>query len=330
MYKMKGHFISASIIVPTRNRCKNLTKLVENIRKQNYPKDKFEMIIVDNGSTDSTRKVVDELNSSNEKKIKYIYEPNPGYHNAVNRGALEANNEIIVLIDDDTFFEGNYLNILLGAYQDRQVSCAGGKIIGHWEGGVKPDWVENHEGGSGLDLGTKKRFLFWPESIYGANFSVRRDLFYKVGGFNPSRIYGGDGETGFCKKIYDIGGKIMWVPEAVVWHVVSARTITHSWMKRRAFQQGKCNSYDAYRSTHCVKISSIVKFFIRAAICQLRSYKLMLSGKNYRSSQWAAANNFSRFLYDIRLFFDKKFRAWVLNDDHLTGLIEKIKTLSTK
>ena len=55
MYKMKGHFISVSVIVPTRNRCKNLTKLVENIRKQNYPKEKFEMIIVDNGSTDSTR-----------------------------------------------------------------------------------------------------------------------------------------------------------------------------------------------------------------------------------------------------------------------------------
>lgn len=297
---------------------------MENIRGQSYPKEKLEVIIVDNGSTDLTRQVVYELiKSVDGPPIKYVFEPTLGYHNAVNRGALEAGNEIIVLVDDDILFEHDYLKVLLGVYQNGEISCAGGKIIALWEGGVKPAWIENHEGAFRLDRGNEKRFLSWPETIYGGSFSVRRKLFYKAGGFNPTREFGGNAEIGFCKKICDIGGNILWVPDAVVWHMVSAKTITHRWMISRSFGQGKSGSYTAYRSTHRVRVSGIVRLFLGAVLRQVISWVQFLAGGNYRPNQWIAAHCWGRFLSDVRLLLSKRFRTYVLNDDHLTSLIKK-------
>lgn len=318
---MKDDFKSVSIVVPTRNRCNNLKRLFKDIRQQSYPKNRLEVIIVDNASIDSTQQVVYELNKSKNKKVKYTFEPRVGVHNAVNRGVLEAKNEIIVIIDDDTTFKKNYLKKLLEVYIDNEVSCAGGKIIPLWEDGFKSKWIEGHEYAFGVDFGPEKKLLYWPKRICGASFSARRDVFLKVGGWNPGRKYGGDGECGFCKKIYDIGGKIMWVPEAIVWHEVSANTITLQWMKKRAFEQGICNSYTYYRSQEKFNLCNTIYIFLATIYFQFHSFSSKLRGKNLMPSQLQAIQYFSWYLNDIRLLLSKTRRQATLNDDHLSVLI---------
>jgi len=98
-----------------------------------------------------------------------------------------------------------------------------------------------------LDLGSTLKELSWPECIFGGNFTVRKHLLYKVGGFNPDTAVEdrlvGDGELGLCKKVYKAGYKIVYVPDALVYHVQKGDRVTLQSIKHRFAQQGRCNAY---------------------------------------------------------------------------------------
>ena len=92
-----------TLLTPTYNRGKLLWRLYESISKQTYRD--FEWLIVDDGSTDDTRKVVEEqiLNEANNNHltIRYVYKNNGGKHTAVNKGVDLANGDLIFIADSD-------------------------------------------------------------------------------------------------------------------------------------------------------------------------------------------------------------------------------------
>lgn len=92
-----------SVIIPTYNREKYITKAVDSVLCQNYPN--YEIIVIDDGSTDNTRLV---LNAYAEK-IKYIYQQNAGVSAARNRGIKSAEGEWVAFLDSDDEWEENYL-----------------------------------------------------------------------------------------------------------------------------------------------------------------------------------------------------------------------------
>lgn len=100
-----------TIFTPTYNREKLLKKLYESLKKQTY-KD-FEWIIVDDGSTDNTKEVVDKFLNEKILDIKYFYKANGGKQRAYNFGVEKAKGELFICLDSDDEYVENGLEIIL-------------------------------------------------------------------------------------------------------------------------------------------------------------------------------------------------------------------------
>ena len=149
----------------------------------------------------------------------------------------------------------NWVKNIVKAYDNPDVSCAGGKITIRWINGSPPGWIEPYKGVLGeLDRGRELIELRYPQMINAGNFSIRKEVLLKVGGYNPCNAPAdkliGDGESGLCSKVYHSGGHIFWIPDAQGWHVQDAKRITFSYMRRRAKFQGMSDAYTFYRNVN--------------------------------------------------------------------------------
>ena len=170
------------------------------------------------------------------------------------------------------------------------------------------------------------RQLRYPEAINGANFSIRRDLLFRVGGFNPDNAPAdpvvGDGEVGLCRKVYEEGKKIIYVPEAIVWHVVVADRVTLAYMKRRFANNGVSAAYADYQSRR----SGCLRLLTLAARCGLwaMAHKCLawghraLADEAYYRHELTAVRCWSQALVNLRLLYDPSFRRFVKKEDWIS------------
>lgn len=244
--------MKVSVIIPTVNRAKYLKNALISAQNQSFPKNEYEIIVVDNNSTDRTPQVVEECNRNGKKELVYVKEPEHGLHNARHAGAKAAKGEILAYVDDDVICNSNWLSELVKPYADPEVGCVGGKILPKFEA-TPPRWVKYFQDFlSILDRGDKIIEIN-DNNIYGCNFSIRRSILYIVGGFNPDAMpwnlikYRGDGETGLLVKVRAEGYKLIYTPFAVVKHVIPKDRLALEYFKKRAFIQGISTSYTIIR-----------------------------------------------------------------------------------
>lgn len=252
----------ASIIVPTFNRADLLPKALQSLICQSIPPDRFEIIVVDNGSTDGTRAVVDQCIRSNTKhQIRYIYDPEPGLLTGRHRGAQEARSSILCFVDDDIEAEPDWLQEVLRTFEDPTIHLVGGKCLPIYDV-PPPAWEKSlwQEFGDArmchyyslIDQGNGQKDCD-PNLIWGLFFCIRRETLYMAGGFHPDVMprhlmrYLGDGETGLTMKIAALGLRSVYQPRAVLYHHVTKERLTVEYLERRAFYQGCCDSYTMIR-----------------------------------------------------------------------------------
>ena len=313
--------IQISVIIPTHNRCEYLRDAIISIQKQNFSKDEYEIIVVDNKSTDDTPEVVEECNRKGKKEVVYVKEPELGLHNARHAGAKAAKGEILAYVDDDVICDSNWLSELIKHYADPEVGCVGGKILPKWEA-TPPEWVNQYPSYlSLLDLGDKVKELKRP-GIWGCNFSIRKSLLFEVGGFNPDAFgdkkliwYRGDGEVGLLRSVLGVEKKIIYTPHAIVWHVIPKSRLTISYFKKRSFIQGISDSFLAQRTEKFSRVNLFYrscKFGIAAIICKtLVLICKILKKDNCSKYEFMSSLFKSRFIYEIKLIYDKKLRTHV-------------------
>lgn len=310
--------IHISVIVPTHNRCKSLRNTIFSLQEQNFPKDGYEIVVVDNNSTDKTLEVVEECNRNGKKEVIYVQEPEIGLHNSRHAGAKAAKGEILAYVDDDVICDSNWLSELVKPYTDPEVGCVGGKILPKWEA-EPPEWVKLYPSSlSLLDLGDAIKELKTPK-IYGCNFSIRRSLLFEVGGFNPDAFgdkkliwYRGDGETGLLRKVLAIDSKIIYMPHAIVWHVIPESRMTLNYFKNRNFIQGISASFSAYRTERFSRFELFhrsCKFGIISMVCKVLALICkILKMDGYFKYEFNASALRSRFIYELKLIYDKRLR----------------------
>jgi len=93
--------LQVTVIIPTYNRADTLRDCLDRLKKQNFIKDEYEIIVVDDGSTDATSEVVEKAQKKTQVSIQYLYQKNQGQGIARNYGLRYAKGKIIILIGDD-------------------------------------------------------------------------------------------------------------------------------------------------------------------------------------------------------------------------------------
>jgi glucosyl-dolichyl phosphate glucuronosyltransferase len=255
--------MSISCIVPTLNRSALLRNALRSLINQNVSQNLYEILVIDNGSTDDTKKVSHQIiGETPDRDIRYIFEPEPGLLAGRHRGVLEAKGELLVFVDDDIEATPGWLQSIFETFKSPLVQIAGGRNLPKFE--VEPPaWLESfwdatRAGGrfcgwlSLLDLGESEVEID-PTYVWGLNLAIRKRALHDLGGFHPDLIpqelqrFQGDGEIGLMMKARSRCYRAVYQPKATIYHIIPASRMTPEYFERRAFYQGVCDSYSNIR-----------------------------------------------------------------------------------
>ncbi len=207
-----------SVIVPSYNRLEEIKALLKSIQNQSLDKDFFEILVVDDGSTDQTKDWMPEFNKNTQLNTRFIKQDHKGPGAARNLGMAKARGHILVFIDSDCIAPPDWLfNIKTAFDKDPSIDAFGGRDDAHTS---FPPLLKaiNYTMTSflftgGMRGGKKKRLAkFYPRSF---NMGLRRDLANEIGGFGGLR-HGQDIE--FSNRIIKSGAHVAYIPDAVVFH----------------------------------------------------------------------------------------------------------------
>jgi glycosyltransferase involved in cell wall biosynthesis len=229
-----------SIIICTYNRVLYLSKCLEHLRNQNSKPSDYEIVIVDNNSTDKSEEISRNFIYENPHLIvKYIFESNSGLSHARNRGINESIGEVICFIDDDGFVFPEYVkNLKYCLINNPHINAFGGKIYPMYESSP-PKWMTRWLQPllSVIDKGNNIVLFKGTHYPIGANMGFKRNLITKIGLFNTdlgrkgNSLLGGE-EKDFFLKIKKIKEPIYFLPNVIINHIIPDNRVTESYIRR--------------------------------------------------------------------------------------------------
>lgn len=243
-----------SIIVCTCNRKNLALTALAHIRRQTLAYNQFEVIVVDNGSSDGTSGAVrayvsagslEQRRPEDRWRVRIQNEPRHGLAYARNTGLSVASGEIAVFLDDDTLADSTYLERLLRTYDETGADAVGGRVELRWEA-TRPYWLTDDL----LDI----LGYFAPASIRtplptamafsSCAFSARVAILRAIGLYSPllykrSIVPAHTEIVDLCQRLRAAGYKLWYEPEALVIHRVLQARLTRPFFVGRAYWQGR-------------------------------------------------------------------------------------------
>lgn len=252
--------MKATVIIPTFNRKNQLINTLKSLTEISFNKADFEIIVIDNGSNDGTKELIEKFHIQySDLNLYYYYDDTPGLLTGRHLGARKSNSDLLVFIDDDVKVSTNWLSSIVDSFENNNdLQLLGGKCLPDFQS-QPPFWVEyfwQEIPGLGkmlpnlslCDFGEEFKIIN-PSYIWGLNFSIRKSTLWKLGGFNPDNMpaffqeFQGDGETGLALKFSKLGLLSMYNPNVLLFHCIPDSRLTIEYFERRAFYQGICNSF---------------------------------------------------------------------------------------
>ena len=194
-----------SVVVCTYNGSKTIRDCMEGLLAVDYPD--FEVIVVDDGSTDGTAEIVRQYG------FCVISTKNQGLSSARNTGMKAATGEIIAYLDDDAYPDPDWLTYLAAAFIHSPHAAVGGPNIPPKGDGPIAECVANAPGGPVHVLISDRE----AEHIPGCNMAFRKAALQLIGGFDPAFRAAGD-DVDVCWRLQEKGFTLGFSPAAVVWH----------------------------------------------------------------------------------------------------------------
>lgn len=209
---------SISLIICTRNRCGQLAKSLDCLGRMMLPEYLIEVVIVDNGSSDATRDVVNRFNMKVKLDVRYMVEERKGLGHARNLGIEHSSGELLVFSDDDCYFDKDYFWQLPELFDTQKYGYGGGQIL--LANPEDDDRVAN------LKLAAVRNippysYCVAPGVIQGANLIFSREVFTVAGVFRDDM---GAGTQFPCEDIEmacrasNRGFAGVLFPELIVYH----------------------------------------------------------------------------------------------------------------
>jgi glycosyltransferase involved in cell wall biosynthesis len=240
--------LRVTVAVVTFNRSRYLRETLAGLVRQDYPADGWDLLVIDNNSTDDTRDVVASFMASTPSPRRVV-ETRPGLDHGRNRAIEEARGDVIALVDDDIIVEPDWLAQLVAPFSSQSshsIGVVGGEVVPVFPDGI-PAWLE----GSHRPL----RFRLDPgplpadQAPMGANFAFPKWVFARFGNFDTqldrqgSKLFGG-GDSNMIRRIRSAGLEAWFVPGAKVLHQIPAARLTLSYALRHAFDSARSRVVD--------------------------------------------------------------------------------------
>src|SRR6516164_7977167 len=208
--------MDVSLIICTRDRCRQLVLCLESVRGLTFDRP-WELIVVDNGSTDETATIVAEFIKTANLRATYLFEPTPGKSAGLNTALKLANGQILAFTDDDCYPAPDFLSKVWSAFDDRSVGYIGGRVMLH-DPADYPITINE----STTPITYPARSFVCAGCIQGANMAFRRRVLFDIGGFDPAFGPGASfpaaEEIEAVSRASAMGWKGGYNPEVVVRH----------------------------------------------------------------------------------------------------------------
>jgi glycosyltransferase involved in cell wall biosynthesis len=242
-----GGYPLISVVICTLNRARLLRNAMASVVGQDFPRWEYEIVVVDNGSTDETPEVVAEFHD--RAQIQYLREERIGLCIARNTGWSAAEGRYIAFFDDDAIARPGWLMAIRRGFEEEtipRIGIIGGRVEPRWERS-RPSWLANEIAGSLtiVDWGPVDKIITDIQSGWfaGVNMAIPKAILIEIGGFHPWLDRVGpnllsNGDVFLQKEIMRRGFCGRYVPNMAVDHVVPLSRLTQRWFRRRFFWQG--------------------------------------------------------------------------------------------
>ncbi len=213
-----------SVIICTYNRDRHIERALQSLIDQDFDKSAYEIIVVDNNSTDKTPEIIQEFKEKHPQyQIVLTKETRQGLSYARNKGIELAKGTYISYIDDDGIARNDYIRQIKNYTAQFPGDVAfGGKVLPEYETGKEPVWMSKYIERiiSIVDLGNEIKTLQKTYPV-GCNMIFKKSLFDKIGRFNTALKLRSDDKYIFL-KIREAGYRILYLPDVVVRHFIDA------------------------------------------------------------------------------------------------------------
>jgi glucosyl-dolichyl phosphate glucuronosyltransferase len=236
-----------SIIIPTYNRADELRETIRSIARLTV--DDWELIIVDNKSTDHTRAVVEEAIAEYPVPLRYLFESEQGRYAALNTGIRAATGHIVATTDDDARVEPDWLTRAAAALDELGCDYVGGKVLPIWKG-ARPAWLPDRPGRHWAVLALQdhgeKPLEFgvngipWP---LGINTATKREAFDRIDLFDnrlgrKAGTLRNQAQREWHLRARAAGMRGFYVPDMIVHHVVDVDRLKKQYFRRWYYWHG--------------------------------------------------------------------------------------------
>lgn len=245
---MSKNRVAISVIICSYNRANYIVQALKSLSAQSLPKSTFEVIVVDNNSTDATATVCSAYMKENTGlNAYYLTETQQGSSFARNTGAKHAQGELLVFMDDDALAHEDFLERILAFFEAYpEAGGLGGRIIPLYIP-QEPTWMSHYVSSLVGNFNYSDVLTVFSEDKYPleSNMAVKKSAFDTIGGFNENlpgvkgtlRI-GGEGKD-FFYRLKKLGKPVFYDPTVQVQHVVETSKLTRVYMYRVASGIGR-------------------------------------------------------------------------------------------
>ncbi len=246
---------TVTIAIPTYNRSAMLRKTLSCMTEQETDGlFTYEIMVIDDASTDDTATVVQEIIAQSPVPMCYVYGDGEGYTGVLNRAVAEFRGQWLALFDDDQLTHSTWLKELYSAAGEQKADMIGGPIVLDLPeetlaglGSVCRDLY-----GESPDVRNPKDYAEKPPLPSGGNRLVHRRVFERVGAFDESMLTGGC-DRDFLLRATDVGIVMGWAPSAAGRHQILPERTTYKHIKWYSLQWGCSFAYIDWKRSGILK-----------------------------------------------------------------------------
>lgn len=276
-----------SVVICSYNRIEHVLPSVESVLAQTLPSGEYEVVVVDNCSTDGTAEAVQAL-AADHPEVRYLYEGRLGLATARNTGWQAARGTYVAFLDDDARAGTDWLETARDLIErnPENLCCVGGPIHPFYTS-PKPDWwLDSYEIRTRGDV---QRHLNRGEAFSGSNMIWRREILETYGGFESTAGMKGaelgmGEETALFRRVWDgePNPVFLYEPDLRVYHWVPAEKMTMRYILKRATANGQFEARFALAQEGSSRLR-LVGATLRTIAVEIPT--VLLKRRHYRTTQ---------------------------------------------